>query len=423
MLPVSPPFNRLRIWKFPGNACLLVAFALASIIGATTDVRAADLFSVRVTVGGETVTRGFANAEEALRLVESDELENPFPDYRETDAVSAEIQFRGLPVAAHFDEDSNALVFKIPSLDIEERFDAETRQASIDAFVDFIKKDGQAIVDRLQRELARVSPVDPVAGNPASLQSMLVKDAFESGGFATGVERPQSRFGLGVSGGTFRAGDFSGRSLTLPLSYAIGLDSSEPRMKLRLKLPLTWQDVEGAAIYAAAPSIAFTWPVTEAWALTPGVSWGATGSVDAASVAHMFGGSLTSDYRITDGVGTGATLAIANMVGHVRALPFSFRGFEFDPGLRNTVLKNGVSYESPTGVALFGDAGLTAQISYAHSWFFGSDLFLNRYNEVALSLGAPLEAMDPITDELRFGAAWTFGKDYSGLSANLGYEF
>ena len=423
MLPQSPCFDPQQDRRFPGNARLLVALAFASIVGVGTDAHAADLFSVRLSVGDETVTRGFANAEEALRLVESDQIENPFPDYRETDSVSAEIQFRGLPVAARFDEASNALIFRIPSLDIEETFDGETRQASIDAFVDFIKKDGEAIVDRLQRELARVSPVDPVAGNPASLQSMLVKDAFESGGFSTGATRPHSRIGLGVSGGTFKAGDFAGRSLTLPLSYAFGLDESEPRMKLRLKLPLTWQEVEGATVYAAAPSIAFTWPVTESWTLTPGVSWGATGSVDAASVAHMVGGSLTSDYRITDWLRPGATLAIANMVGHVRALPFSFRGFEFDPGLRNTVLKNGVSYERPVGFALFGDAELTAQLSYAHSWFFGSDLFLNQYNEVALSLGAPLDALDPITDELRLGVAWTFGKDYSGVSVNFGYEF
>lgn len=423
MSPLSLRFNRARSRKFPGNARLLVAFAFVSIVGATTDVRAADLFSVRVSVGGETLTRGFANAEEALRLIESDEVENLFPDYRETDAVSADVRFRGLPVTARFDETSNTLVFKVPSLDIEETFDGTTRQASVDAFVDFVKKDGAAILDRIQRELARVSPVDPVAGNPTSLQSMLVRDAFESGGFSTGAARPRSRIGLGVSGGTFKAGDFAGRSLTLPLSYAFGLDESDPRMKLRFKLPLTWQEVEGATVYAAAPSVAFTWPVTERWALTPGVSWGATGSVDAASVAHMVGGSLTSDYRIADWLRPGATLAIANMVGHVRALPFSFRGFEFDPGLRNTVLKNGASYERPTGFALFGDAELTAQVSYAHSWFFGSDLFLNQYHEVALSLGAPAEELEALADELRLGVAWTFGKDYSGVSVNFGYEF
>ena len=75
------------------------------------------------------------------------------------------------------------------------------------------------------------------------------------------------------------------------------------------------------------------------------------------------------------------------------------------------------------GFALFGDAELTAQVSYAHSWFSGSDLFLNQYHEVALSLGAPVEDLEALADELRLGVAWTFGKDYSGVSVNFGYEF
>ena len=400
-----------------------LALAFVTMVVAATDVAAADLFRVRVSTGGETMTRGFSNAEDALRQVEGEEIETLFPGYSDTDAVDADIEFRGLPLVAHFDEGSRTLVFRVPSLDIMEIFDEATREASVEAFVDFIKKDGAAILNRIQRALARVSPVDPVAGNPASLQSTLVEEAFESGGFSAGGARPQSRIGLGVSGGTFKAGDFAGRDMTLPLSYDFGFDEGDPRMKLRFKLPLTWQEVEGASIYAAAPSIAFTWPMTTRWALTPGVSYGATGSVDAASVAQMVGGSLTSDYRITDFPRSGTTLAVTNLVGHVRTLPFSLRGYDFDPGLRNTILKNGVSFERPLGVSLFGDGDLVAQASYAHSWFLGTDLFMNQYHELAVSLGAPFEELEAVTDELRLGVTWTFGKDYNGFAANFGYEF
>ena len=395
-----------------------LALAFVTMVVAATDVAAADLFRVRVTAGSEVQTRGFSNAEDALRQVDSERLKILFPGYRGTDAIHADIEFRGLPMIARFDEGSRMLVFEVPSLDIVETFDEARRGDSANAFIDFIKKDGAAILNRIQRTLARVSPVDPVAGNPTSLQSELVGEAFESGGF-----RQWNTIGLVMSGGTFKAGDFTGRNVTLPLSYAFGFDEGDSRMKLQFKLPLTWQEVEGASIYAVAPSVAFTVPMTTRWALTPGVSYAATGSVDAASVAQMAGGSLTSDYRITDFPRSGATLAITNLVGHVRTLPFSFRGYGFDPGLRNTILKNGVSLEHPLGVTLFGDGDLMAQASYAHSWFLGTDLFMEQYHELAVSLGAPFEELEAVTDELRFGVTWTFGKDYNGFAVNFGYEF
>ena len=395
-----------------------LALAFVTMVVAATDVAAADLFRVRVSTGGETQTRGFSSAEDALRQIEGQTVQAFFPGYRDTDAVDVDIDFRGLPIRGRFDNESRMLVFEVPSLDIVRTFGGATRDDSVNAFVDFIKKDGAAILNRIQRTLARVSSVDPVAGNPTSLQSELVGEAFESGGF-----RQWNTIGLVMSGGTFKAGDFTGRNLTLPLSYTFGFDEGDPRMKLQFKLPLTWQQVEGASIYAAAPSVAFTVPVTTGWALTPGVSYAATGSVEAASVAQMVGGSLTSDYRITDFPRSGATLAVTNLVGHVRTLPFSFRGYGFDPGLRNTILKNGVSLEHPLGVTLFGDGDLVAQASYAHSWFLGTDLFMKQYHELAVSLGAPFEELEAVADELRFGVTWTFGKDYNGFAVNFGYEF
>ena len=402
---------------FRSAACVL------PLLLAAFDAGAADLFDVRVTVGGVTERRGFANAAEALRLIENENVENLFPGYRETDAVDAVIQFRGVPVTARIAEDSRAIVFEIPSLGIKKTFEGATRDEAADRLVDFLKEDGEGLLDRFQRELARASPVDPVAGNPASLQSVLVREAFESGGFKRGGARAQNRFGLAVSGDMFKAGDFEGRSLTLPLHYAIGLSENDPRMKLRFKLPLTWHEVEGANIYAVAPSVAFTAPVTASWTLTPGASWGAVSSIDAASVLHMVGATLTSDYRMADFPNPGAMLALTNMAGHVRTLPFALRDFKLDPGLRNTVLKNGLSFEQPTGFALFGDADLIAKFSYAHSWFLGTELFMNQYHEVALNLAAPMDALEGIGDDIHLGAAWTFGKDYSGVSVNFGYEF
>lgn len=116
-----------------------------ALIGAamsSASVQAADLFTVTVTTGGVTEMRGFSTAEQALRIAERENLEDLFPNYRETDRVVAGIDFRGLPIAAEFSggESAPTLVFKVGSLGIEETFDGATRDRSVDQFVEFLKR-------------------------------------------------------------------------------------------------------------------------------------------------------------------------------------------------------------------------------------------------------------------------------------------
>ena len=434
--PARKPDRPARMSFLP---CAVLAVSMA--VGLALDVRAAELFTVDLTVAGKTVTRGFSNAENALRVIDDDRIDDLFPDYMASDPVTAKLDFRGLPVVARFDQGSAKLIFQVPALSIMKEFDGgdrgrsdeddrdrfyehgeDDRGRSVDMFVEFMKKEGSGILNRLQRELARVSPVDPIAGNPGSLQSALVERSFEGGAFQAGRPRADDRIGLRVSAGTFKAGDFSGRSVTLPLSYSFAFES-DPRKKLRVQLPLTWQDVEGAAVYTATPGVAFTWPVNDRWLLTPAVTWGVTGSVDAASVAQMAGGMVTSRYELPDFPAAGTTLTVGNMVGYVQTLSFSFKGYGFDPGIKNTVLKNGLMIERPIGVALFNDDELALQVSYAHSYFAGTELFMNQYHELALSLGSAWEEVSAVTDEVRLGATYTFGEDYRGVSINFGYKF
>lgn len=86
-----------------------------------------------------------------------------------------------------------------------------------------------------------------------------------------GRSRADDGIGLRVSAGTFKAGDFSRQSVTVPLSYNFAFER-DPRKKLRIQLPLTWQEVAGTAVYTAAPGVAFAWPVSDRWALTSAVT-------------------------------------------------------------------------------------------------------------------------------------------------------
>ena len=400
--------------------CRVFALASLIVVGTVFGARATDLFTVRVTIDGKTETRGYANVQEAVRLLQEENLDDVFPNYRNTDDVMATIDFRGLKMAAEFDEGQDKLIFEVPDLDIVEEFYGDTRDEAIEAFRDFMKRGRGDILNRIQRALAARSPVDPIAGNPNSLQSRMVNEAFDGGAFKVGHRLPSNRIGVAAVGSTVKAGEFSGRAITVPLSYTFKFDR-DPRMQLRLQLPLSYAEVANAKIYAVAPNIAFTYPVNDRWSLTPALTYGATASIDAGSVAHMIGGTVTSSYRVP--LTAGQTLTLGNMVGHIRTLPFKFRGYEFDPRLRNTVLKSGVMLEWPLDAELFGNDELVTQASYAHSYFLGTKLFSKRYHEVALGLGSTLEGSSGTIHDIRLGATYTFGSGYREIGVNVGYSF
>ena len=404
--------------------------AAAAALAAASGAWANDLFSVKVAVTDpdgsiRTIDRGFANAEEALRVVEGKTLEEFFPGYDgATHDVHADVNFRGLPIEVDFSgatsvEEAKTLVFQVESLGIEEEFTGETRDESIDEFVEFLESDGGEVLNTIQRELAAVSPVDPIAGNPRSLQSAIVRDAFAGGAFDTMPTGAGWGVGAAAEGVSFTAGDYSGQGAVLPLSYTFTFDAA-PGAGLRIGLPLSWSDVEGAEIYTVAPTLAWTQPLDEGWSVTPAVAWGIAGSIDAASVGQMIGAAVTSRYEFPDLDLTGVKLTMGNMVAHLRTLKFKIRDYEFEPGISNTVLKNGLAFEGDAGMELFDGAGLAYRLSYAHSYFAGTELYMNQYHEFAASLGS-LDA--EAGEELRLGASYVFGDDYSEIGVRLRWAF
>ena len=421
MYPPPPPCGALSMLSRVRRAAIAAPCALAA---AAPGAAAKDLFEVEVTIGMETERRSFSSAEDALRLVEDENLENLFPDYErgDPDAATARINFRGLEMHAEFDEGSDTLAFRVPDLDIDETFAGADREAAVDEFVEFMKSEGRDILDDIQNELARVSPIDPIAGNPASLQAMLVGEAFDNGAFAVGRPRADDEIGISVSGGAWKMAGYSGRSATVAPEYGF-VFAGEPGMKLRIRVPARYQDVEGAAVFAVAPNLSLTASVADGWTLTPTAMWGATASVDAGSVAQMIGGALASSYEIPRFPTADATLTVGNMIGYVRTLKLSIRDYSFDPGIANTVLKNGVMAEMPIDGALFGGDALSARASYAFTALLGDDLFMNRWHELALELASIQADSGLLAEEFRLGLSFAFGGDYRGFGARLVWRF
>ena len=98
---------------------LFLGYALVANPLAT---QAGDLFTLNVEIRDARETRSFANAEEALRAIEEENLDRLFPDYQPTDPAVAMLDFRGLPMTARFAEGDDVLVFEVASLGIVESF-------------------------------------------------------------------------------------------------------------------------------------------------------------------------------------------------------------------------------------------------------------------------------------------------------------
>lgn len=393
---------------------LIVAIALSSS-------QAADLFYINASSGGSNYYSGYKTLDGLVDGVgTTSSIQAYFPAYNGTQAIDMSVGYRGLPINFSYANASTTLNFSIPSLNINKSFTGATREASQNLFEDFIKKDGASLIERMMKELAAVSPQDPIAGNPASLMSQTVDMGFNSG-FATAKATTTS-----LSASYLSIEDARGIKTTkynLPLSYTIESKENSEK-KITFLFPIGLTDVEGAKAYDLGLGISVGIPVTDSWVLTPTVLYGATGSVDMGSVGQVMTGSLVSSYKI--GMSSG-TLGIGNMVGYSQTVKFYSGDYAFDPGIKNLVFKNGLSYEFDLdGMAKGANLNLFA----VNTQYTGTNLYMDSYNEFGFSFGltktsksTPDSKIAQITSDLRLGVTYLASDKSDGFKVNFGYKF
>ncbi|MEL6584114.1 MAG: hypothetical protein AAFQ36_09815 [Pseudomonadota bacterium] len=410
----------------------------------------AQVFSSRVDVDGNVQNFEFDTAEEILTSFTEDTLRDQFPTYQDSiSAVDGSLDYRGLRMRVTIGANSPDIRLQIRSINIDETFDEfGTREQNAEAFEDFLTSDGGSILARIQAELARVSPVDPVAGNPNSIQSTMVDTLFSNGAFNTGVplssfsvptdQSTQLRFKgsetgkmiytrsaaanansfeLGVRGGSFSAGEAGGTALSLPLGYTLRADA-RPGLRFNFSIPISYSDTDGAVTIGGIGGFGIAFPLSDVWSITPAVTYGVVGSIDLGAAAQLAGASVTSSYTIrTDPV----NYTIGNMLGYVTTLPFNYDDISYDPGINNTVLKNGVSAEVPASFTFFGRT-TSYQAAYAYTYLLGTELFMNDYHDVSVSWGVA-DGNRGLLSVVRIGVGATLGRDFTNFGLNFGYTF
>lgn len=360
---------------------------LAGLLAAagTTGVFGADNYRVTATIGAQTASAGFGTTEQTFDALTESGLRALLPGYTGIEATSIRIDYRGLSLLTAYPEaESTALVLDIQRLGINEVFEGSTREESRRLLRDYFKNSDA--LGRIMRALAEVSPTDPLAGNPASLQSRMVSGSFQRHFGAVAGGRPgasaaerQAEAGTlarGTAGRQTRAG-LSSTTVGVPFSYALPIGPQRP---LSVDGELQYASTEGAQSYGLQLGLAYRLAMGEGWALVPALSVGATASPDLGSAGTMVSASLTSALRLVDR--GDFALWMGNGLNHLRSVASSAQGYRFDPQLRNTAMTNGLMASwapAPLGPQQWLELGLS------DTRYYGSALYDERSNELSLA--------------------------------------
>ena len=175
---------------------------------------------VNISTGGVPITTDsydVVKAEDADAFMDPQVLAQRYAQYNDTRAVQGVLDFRGVEFIGSYADNSPVFTVRVPAFDeggvpYVLVFNGATRAESYALFDDYLDIDGdaagQAEAERLLRlllkALARLSPMDPLAGNPGSLQGSMVRDALDmSSGDSVAEGGTNTTGDPWVIGGTF----------------------------------------------------------------------------------------------------------------------------------------------------------------------------------------------------------------------------
>jgi hypothetical protein len=429
-----------------------IAASIALLCCVTPDrfAPAASLFDATMTSGGNTQSRSFNQITELFDTVKNTpNIQAILPNYTDTAALNASFNVRGVPATITMAANSNTITLNVPALGLTQTFAGNSRSDTGKALGEFLKNNGDDIVGRMMKYAAQNTATDPVAGNPTSLESLMVRNNFNQGflsqvgalgaAVATPPAVPEGQgvqttnanvVGLVGGYGRYSQSNFNYSTYMLPLSYTWRSDTNADR-QVNVRLPITLVEVNGAKSYNAGVGTSVTLPVTKNWRLTPALDYGVVGSIDLGALTSIASGGLTSAYRIPMGK---YSLHIGNQAQYLRTLKLSIGQYGADPRIQNVVFTNGAAFLAPLtktlNVELFG--------SYTN--FTGTSLFINDFFEVGFSFGytktesktkesaegeSKLTLIRNALTDLRLGVTYLRGEGgkSDGFTANVGYYF
>ena len=436
------------------------------------DAGAADPFEAEFFVeGSPSETFGFDNVEQLFDSIDPDEFAAQL-GYdcagNACESVGTVINYRGLLINMNFAHDSDLLVFSIPGLDEQVTFAGAGgtveagRSHAIEQLKAYLKANEDGLLKRLLTLLAQTTPYDSLAGNPSSLmtQKMFgdfangfthkvsqiwacgssafnfysdqpiqvavvggVSDIFAEAQARAAQLRAQNEIGIGAMVSATQApnpltgADLTTNTVTVPLSYTVKFDQ-DPGRKLRLDLPLSYSELEGAVAYAAGFGLAYTHPVRDDWTVTPAVGVGATGSEDLGAGGGVGSVSVTSAHTWRLGE---FALSMGNSVGQYESLDIELGDYQAGADISNTVFSNGLLVSGPNSLIA---NSLVLEYSVVDTRITGDQVYSDFYDEFGVAVGYVNTEQGVIDSFFKAGVSYLVGDhDINALKLNLSLRF
>lgn len=419
------------------SAAVASAPAVAQAVPDYGNFRALDgLFRVGVSGGSINDRYEVRNPDDVEEFFSPFDLQSRYAAYNDTLGIAGVFDVRGVEIVASYATNSPELTIRIPAFDEDGQvytrtFNGGTRVLSYDQFEDYFDIDtpeGQDFIRRLIRALTRSSPIDPVAGNPGSTQSMLVRNSLNLGDTDSVTETEE---GMNTSGDPFLIGGQVSRSsqgrfdaTRFDLRVQRGFRMFEGgRGRLKIDSVASYSRVAGATAVNSQVGVALEVPVIDRrWSLEPRIGYGVAGSDRLGTFGHLINASLASRFVIR-GIGRGH-FVIGNAAGYSSTLSTKFTGYNLDPGLRNWSFRNGVAYDVPIALRAKGRS-LSVRANYAYTKFIGDKLFTDSFHDVGLSIGFRTreESARRIHDVVRLNVGAVFASGYRSGTLGVGFRF
>ncbi len=281
-----------------------------------------------------------------------------------------------------------------------------------------------AITDVLQALVAH-SPVEPVAGNPNSLQSRMFGADFGLGtlgpflkDFPDSSQRIPSLFKLDAEFGHFAAGPFSGQTYDLELGFSWNILR---RLALVSDLEMLFSLVEGDAIIGHGTlGLGLQGRILDWWNLALVGRVGLVGSIDVGAVAAMVSVSAVNhmrfdfdEYRVD----------MKNMVGVANSVSgLEIQDIELDYDLTNVVLKNGLELSRALPVGGWSRE-LRGRLFWTDSHYFVDELWLEHSDEIGLGIGLASKSGVRTYDPINLDVSYVVGSAYDAVMLRLSWRY
>jgi hypothetical protein len=427
---------------------LITVFCLAVIAPAAM---AKNLFEYSLQVGDDSGANFGSNIlKVAAKEFGEDAFTQTSPTYSGTELVVGRLDLRGLEVLIGFEEDSADLVVTIPDLNLTYTFKTDKTlliplrrlivQGLLHKWMDGDlkispdKSDGggggsseSTSISPLLAALIEYSPVEPVAGNPSSLEAKMNNADFRiamTSLFLSSSDADEwkgrwvRQFRTAASIDFYDGGPYKGQSYDIDL----GIEFNTPSEKIGVvfDLPLGITNTQSANSLMGSLGAGVVIRATQKWNITPILRVGVAGSIDAGAGAMLFYGGLASAYRIHK-------WNTEFVIGNMFTAGTNFDGIRIgditiDYDLDAYIFRNGFQAIRSIGIGFLG-LQPTASIYFNATNYLGSERYLQNQFDVGLGLGLPIPRENKRDVSCQFNMGYVGGKNYDSLRLELMFTF